>query len=339
MGRGIRIDQPTRRQALAHGLQFGPLLGAARQGVGAARVVGAAAGDGVQARHAAVDLVQALVIAVDVGNRGHQPRAVRVGAAVDDRVHRADLGHPAGVHHRHAVAGFGDHAHVVGDQHHRSAALAAQAFEQANDLRLHRHIQRRGGFVGHDQARLGSEGQRNHHALSHAARKLVRVVVESLARGGNAGFLQQGHSAFARLWGADWQMGLDGLHQLLAHAVQRVERGQRVLKNRADVAATQTAQALSVQVVDALAVKPNAATGDAPGWLEQTNDGRAGERLAGTRLAHHAQHLTGGHAEGHTVQSPQHAPAAGELDHQVFDLEQGCGVGQVHARQPIANAG
>ena len=307
--------------------------------MGATRVVSAAAGDGVQARHAAVDLVQPLVITVDVGDGGHQPRAVRVGAAVDDRVHRADFGHPAGVHHGHAVAGFGDHAHVVGDQHHRRTALAAQAFEQANDLRLHRHIQRRGGFVGHDQARFGGQRQRNHHPLAHAAGELVGVMVEPLARSGNAGFLQQGHSTLARLMGADGQMGLDGLHQLLAHAVQGVERGQWVLKNRANVAPAQAAQALAVQVVDALAVKPNAATGDAPGRLEQTNDGRAGERLARPRLTHHAQHLTGGHAERHTVQSPQHTPAGGELDHQVFDLEQGRGVGQVHARRPIANAG
>ena len=50
---------------------------------------------------------------------------------MDDRRDRADLDDAAGVHHRDPVAGLGDHAHVVRDQHHRRAVLLAQALAAA----------------------------------------------------------------------------------------------------------------------------------------------------------------------------------------------------------------
>ena len=51
------------------------------------------------------------------------------------------------------------------------------------DLRLDRHVERRGGLVGDQQRRAADQRQRDHHALAHAAGKLVRVLVEAL-RGG-----------------------------------------------------------------------------------------------------------------------------------------------------------
>ena len=104
--------------------QVGPLATAAVEGARAARVVGAAARNGVQARHGAVDLVEAFAVHRHVGDGGHQARGVGVRGLMDHLVHRADLGDAAGVHHGHAIAGLGDHAHVVRDQHHRRAALA-----------------------------------------------------------------------------------------------------------------------------------------------------------------------------------------------------------------------
>ncbi|MNP85446.1 hypothetical protein D3C76_1851930 [compost metagenome] len=42
---------------------------------------------------------------------------------------------------------MGDHVTVVADQQVGHAVLAFQVVEQVEDLRLHRHIQRRGGFI------------------------------------------------------------------------------------------------------------------------------------------------------------------------------------------------
>ena len=95
-----------------------PLAAAALVGMRAARVEGAAGGNGVEAGHGTVDLVQALAVLRHVGYGGHQTHRVRVGGVVDDLVYRADLGDAARIHHCDTVAGLGDHAHVVGHQHH-----------------------------------------------------------------------------------------------------------------------------------------------------------------------------------------------------------------------------
>ena len=58
-------------------------------------------------------------------NAGHQAVGVGMRRAADDGGDRADLGDAAGVHDGDAVGGLGDHAHVVGDQHHRGAVVAA----------------------------------------------------------------------------------------------------------------------------------------------------------------------------------------------------------------------
>ncbi len=71
---------------------------------------------------------------------------------LDHVTHRADFGNAAGIHHRHSIGGLGDHAHVVRHQHHRRAMLAAEALQERDDLRLDGDVERRRGFVGHDQA-------------------------------------------------------------------------------------------------------------------------------------------------------------------------------------------
>ena len=313
--------QPTGGAGSAGRHQFRTILRAARQLLAAARIERTARRDGVQARHAAVDLHQPLGVAVQRRNRAHQAGRVRVTRLVDHVGHRADLGHAARVHHGDAVGGLGDHAHVVGDQHDGRALLAAQALEQFDDLRLDRHVQRGGGFVGHHQARFGGQGQRDHHALAHAAGELVRIVVDALARRRDAGGRQQFDRPRARLRPAQVQVRDDGLGQLPAHGVQRIQRSQRILEHGADLAAAHTAHLLVGQVVDAATAQQDLAGGHAPGRLQQADDGRAGQRLAGAGFADHAQDLARLDREGHVVQRAQRAAARGELHAQVADFK------------------
>ena len=57
-----------------------------------------------------------------------------------------------------------------------------QARDQVQDLGLDRHVERGGRLVGDQQRGLAGERHGDHRALAHAARELVRVVVEP--RGG-----------------------------------------------------------------------------------------------------------------------------------------------------------
>jgi hypothetical protein len=104
-----------------------------------------------------------------------------VGRPRVDVVDRRLLDDLARVHHRDAVRDVGDHAHVVRDQDEAHVALLLELGEQAHDLRLHGHVERRGGLVG-DQ-HLGVERQRHgdHDALAHAAGELVRDSRRSAA--------------------------------------------------------------------------------------------------------------------------------------------------------------
>jgi len=52
-------------------------------------------------------------------------------------------------------------------------ALGAEPVEHLENLRLHRHVQRRGGFVRDEDLRLGRQRDRDHHPLAHAAAQLV----------------------------------------------------------------------------------------------------------------------------------------------------------------------
>ena len=117
---------------------------------------------------------------------------------VDDLMNRPDLGNAPSIHDGHTVTCFGNHAHVVRDEHDSCATFFANIFQETDDLRLNRNIQRCGGLIGHDQLRLGGQGQCNDHPLTHTTRKLMRVVIYALCCGWNARILQQANGSLAR---------------------------------------------------------------------------------------------------------------------------------------------
>ena len=80
----------------------------------------------------------------------------------------------------------------------RSNSLLHVAQELEN-LRLHGDVERGRRLVGDDQRRPAGERDGDHHALPHAARELVRIVVHALLRFGDAHRAQQLDRALARL--------------------------------------------------------------------------------------------------------------------------------------------
>ena len=76
----------------------------------------------------------------------------------------------------------------------------------------------RGGVSGRVETG-GAQGQGDHDALAHAARELVRVLVDALLGGLDAGLLEQADGARSCLVGAHRQVREDGFGELAAYRV------------------------------------------------------------------------------------------------------------------------
>ena len=143
--------------------------------------------------------------------------------------HRSDFDELPGVEDACAVAQLCNNAEVVRDQEDRRAVPPPQFAHQAEDLRLDRHVERRGRLVRDQKCRLVRERRRDHHALLHAAAEAVRRVAVSARRIRDAHLFEQLHRARLRLAPAEGAVSAHRLRDLLADREGRVgvaERGQ-----------------------------------------------------------------------------------------------------------------
>ena len=103
---------------------------------------------------------------------------------------------PAGLHHfatehdHGPVRDFGNDTHVMGDEKDGHPLLVLQRLDEIEDLALDGHVQRRRRLVGNEQLRLRRQGHRDHHALAHASRELVRKLVVPILRVRDSHLLQ-----------------------------------------------------------------------------------------------------------------------------------------------------
>ncbi len=127
-------------------------------------------------------------------NRIEQASRIGMPGSREQVGHRCFLDLATRIHDDHALGHLGDHAEIVRDEHDRRAGLLLQFAHQVEDLRLDRHIERGGRLVGNQQARLAGERHRDHHALAHAARKLMRILRRTALRRRDPDFFQQSRS-------------------------------------------------------------------------------------------------------------------------------------------------
>ncbi len=121
--------------------------------------------------------------AVDARDGADQALGVGMPRIAEQRLDRRLLDDLAGIHHRHPLAGLGDHAHGMGDQHDRHAELVLHLLHQLQDLRLDGDVERRRRLVGDQELGLAGKRHGDHDALAHAAGELVRIVVHAAAAG------------------------------------------------------------------------------------------------------------------------------------------------------------
>ncbi len=120
----------------------------------------------------------------------------------------------------------------------------AQLFDPLEDLRLDRHVERGRRLVSDQDARVAGQRHRDHHALAHSTRELVRVGVDPLPRARDTDLVEEPDRPVARHGFGDVLVGPDLLDDLVADLVDRIERGHRVLEDHRDVVAADSLQLL-----------------------------------------------------------------------------------------------
>ena len=156
----------------------------------------------------------------------------------EDCFRRVGFDHGTRVHHGDTIADLGDQIEVVADKQHGEVHISAQSLNESNHLRLDRDIQCRGRLVGDEQLRLAGNRHGDGDALAHAAAELVRICGEAGTWRGNADERQELSCPLVRRAAVKVAVGADGIRQLPFDRKGRIERGQRVLRNHRNDAAS-----------------------------------------------------------------------------------------------------
>ena len=257
-----QIDQRNRLLAL-----FEPVRTARREAAALRRhaQVRRQSFDGLQFR--AARLVQ---------TRYRMHEAVRVGmCGLQENVVRGSLFDDVGrIHHVHAVGVARHDAKIVRDDDERDPEFARQILHQFENLRLNGHVECGGRFVGDDQLGFAGKADRDHDALAHAARKLVRVLGKPPLAVGDADLLHQFERPRLRILLRRLQMDEERLHDLHSDRKDRIERGHRLLEDHRDFVAAHGPHLFVGKFEQIAAFEQNAPTGHAAGLRKQTHDGQ-----------------------------------------------------------------
>ena len=183
---------------------------------------------------------------------------------MEERVHVRLLDDLTGIEHGDLFAGFRDDAEVMRNHDDRGIVALAQIVHQIENLRLNGHVQRSRGFVGDEQARVVDERDGDHHALEHAARQVMRIILEDFRRTRNFDAVEHFKRRIVHLRTVHIRMKTQGFLNLFFDGIHRVKRGHRLLKNHGDLFAADFAHlrfGQGGQLADAavLALKANGA--------------------------------------------------------------------------------
>ena len=257
---------------------------------------------------------------------GEQPLRVGVLRIAEDLRDRSLLDDLAFQHHADAVGDLAHDAEIVGDEEHRHVEPALQLGEQLQDLRLHRHVERRGRLVGDEEVGLVGERHGDHHALALAARELVRIGAEPAFRVADADEIEKLERAGAGLAVGQAAVQFQDLADLPLDGVERIERGHRLLEHHGDVVAAHLAHLVLVGGDQVLALEQDAAGRVMRGRVgQELEDREGGDGLAGAGFAHQRHRLARHDVEGDAVHRQHVASALAEGDGKVLNGEEGFG--------------
>ena len=274
---------------------------------------------------------------VETRDRLEEAEGVGVARAGKELLGRAGLHEHPCIHHVDALAHAGDDAEVVRDEDERRVLVGDEVSQKAEDLCLNRDVESGGGLVRDQELGLAREGHRDHGALAHAARELVRVVLEPQLGARDADAVEKLGRALLGLLLGEVEVRLEGLADLPPDGEHRVQARHRVLEDHRDVAAADLPQ-LGVRKLEKVAVlEHRRARGDLAGAREDAEEREGGDALAAAGLADDPECLARRDVERDPVDGVDGSPARPELDVEVLDREERLAAG-LHRERSLGSS-
>ena len=267
-------------------------------------------------------LLALALVRIGDGNRLHQCLRIRVRRVFKHPCTWSDFHEAAQIHHAHLMADALDHRHIVADEQEGQLQIGLQFHHQVQNLRLHRHIQRRDGFIRDDQFRVQCEGAGNCDPLTLTAGHFMWEAAHEAARQMHP-IKERGNPVLNFRARGDVVV----LHRLcdLIHQLHlRIERSKGILKDHLHIKA-RLVQFFLAEAENVAALKLDLAGGR----LHQAQDGSTAGGFTTARFAHEAEGLTFEHLKGHIFDrmhlrhcAAQNAALDRETGDEVFYIQQ-----------------
>ena len=119
----------------------------------------------------------------------------------------------------------------MGDVDDRDVHLLLDLFDEFQDLCLDGHIQRRGGFITDEHFRIAGQGNGDDHSLTHAARKLMGIILHSFFRLWNTYQIQKLNGPFPGFGFGLFMMVDHSFHDLGANGHGGIQGSHGVLED------------------------------------------------------------------------------------------------------------
>ena len=196
-----------------------------------------------------------------------------------------------------------------------------QLSQQVQYLRLHCHIQRRCRLIRHQKGRVARQRHRDHRALTHAARQLMRIAMHRFFWFRDVHLCQQDYCLVPGCLFADRLMRPYLFYDLPTDCINRRQRRHRVLKDHRNLASAQIAHLACghpYQLAPPVLDRP---FDHCIRVRDQPHHGQQCHGLARPGFPRQPQNLSFAHVKRHAVDGPHHALFRAERHFQIAHLQ------------------
>src|SRR5450756_551805 len=223
----------------------------------------------------------------ELRNGLQQTVRVRMARRLEDLFGSRALDNLASIRDGNGLCHFGDDCKVVGNNENSHTQLFLKSAHQVKNLCLDGNIKRRRGFIRDQEFRIRGQCHGYHDSLPHAAAHLMRVLVETPFRLGDADQVKHLDGTLLRLGVIDLLMQGNGFTDLIPDRIDRIERRHGFLKDHGDLVTAYHAHRFFILLEKVFPMEENLAYDDLARRIGNEAQDREGcNGFFGSKLAH-----------------------------------------------------